>query len=364
MSKLEKFDKNMAVDAVVSHDESLFYPDCFAPPFRLSGFPWYKETGKLHRLPEEIAQNVSEGVAYLATETAGGAVSFRTDSDSLYLEAEVTEAALSPKFAPCGRSGFDVYMRRDNAAKLVYVNTVLPEAGARKMQLNIPSIKALLLEGNSPIVEVRIHFPPYDGVRSLQLGLSKGAAVLPPAPYALKKPVVFYGSSITQGACASHPGNAYTNLVCRRLNVDLVNLGFSGSAKGEPLMAETIAKMDMAAFVMDYDHNAPNIAHLEKTHEAFFKIIRAAQPELPIILLSRPATLPLSITAPRKQIIQNTYNNAVAAGDKKVWFIDGEALMGDTDRDACTVDRVHPNDIGFLRMADGVTPVLRQALGL
>ena len=146
--------------------------------------------------------------------------------------------------------------------------------------------------------------------------------------------------------------------------MDLVNLGFSGSAKGEPLMAETIAKMEMSAFVLDYDHNAPNPEHLQATHENFFKVIRAAQPELPIIMITKPAPVPLRSTPVRKEIIRTTYQNAVAAGDRNVWFIDGEALLGTEDRDACTVDGTHPNDIGNLRMADGIEPILRQALGL
>lgn len=362
MSKLAQFDQNMASETGTQRDESLFFPDPFSPPFRLSGFYWYTQDQKLHRLPEHTAKRVSQGVAYLATQTAGGMISFRTNSNRLYVEAEVSEGELSPKFTPCGRYGFDVYMRRDDFSRLVYVKTVQPDPGVKRMRLDIPSIRDLMLEGQSDTVEVRINFPPYDGVEELQLGLEAGAAVLPPAPYTLEKPVVFYGSSITQGGCASRPGNAYPNHLGRRLNVPIVNLGFSGSAKGEPLMAQIIAGMDMSAFVMDYDHNAPSPEHLEKTHESFFQTVRQANPELPIIMVSKPSTTKL--TAVRKEIIRRTYQNAVATGDKNVWFIDGETLFGTTDRDACTVDGTHPNDIGFLRMADTIEPVLRQALGL
>ena len=362
LSKLAKYDQNMASETGTIRDENLFYPDPFAPPFRLSGFYWYNEAKKLHRLPERIAQNVSDGVAYLATQTAGGTISFRTNSNRLYIEAVVVEAALSQKFTACGRFGFDVYMRRDDFDRLVYVKTVLPDPGVKEMKLDIPDFTNLMLQGSSEMVEILINFPPYDGVESLQIGLDKGASVWEPTPYAIEKPVVFYGSSITQGGCASRPGNAYINHLNRRLNIPVINLGFSGSAKGEPLMAETIAAMDMSAFVMDYDHNAPTIKHLEMTHEPFFKIIREKNPQLPVIMITKPNSAPT--TAARKEIIRRTYQNALAAGDKNVYFIDGESLFGTTDRDACSVDGVHPNDIGFLRMADNIEPVLRQALGL
>ncbi|MBQ6839238.1 MAG: hypothetical protein IJO45_00920 [Oscillospiraceae bacterium] len=363
MSKLAKYDQNMASETGTIRDERLYFPDPFAPPFRLSGFYWYNRDGKLHRLPAHIAKEVSEGVAYLATQTAGGMLMFRTNSNRLYIEATVVEAELSQKFTACGRCGFDVYMRRDDFDRLIYVKTVLPDPGVKHMRLDIPDIGSLMLEGSSDIVEILINFPPYDGVEQLLVGLDNGASVLEPAPYAVEKPIVFYGSSITQGGCASRPGNAYTNHLARRLNAPIINLGFSGSGRGEPLMAQTIADMDMSAFVMDYDHNAPSPEHLEKTHEPFFKIIREKVPTLPIIMISRVSPNH-KMTSVRREIIRCTYNNAITAGDKNVYFIDGETLFGTTDRDACTVDGTHPNDLGFLRMADGIEPVLRQALDL
>ena len=363
MSKLAKFDQNMTSQSGIRHEEGLFFPDPFVPPFRLSGFYWYAQDQKLHRLPAQIAQQVSAGVAYLAQQTAGGNISFRTDSNRLYVEADVTEAELSQKLTTCGRSGFDIYMRRDARARLTYVKTVLPEPGVKHMYLDIPDLSALKLDGNGDWVEILINFPPYDGVERLKIGLELGCTILPPTPYTTEAPVVFYGSSITQGGCASRPGNAYPNHLCRRLNVPLVNLGFSGSAKGEPLMAQTIAGMNMSAFVMDYDHNAPTPEHLEQTHEPFFQCIREAQPELPIVIVSRSSP-DTALTPIRKEIVLRTYRNAVAAGDQHVWFVDGEALFGTQDRDACTVDGTHPNDLGFLRMADGIEPALRKALGM
>jgi hypothetical protein len=177
-------------------------------------------------------------------------------------------------------------------------------------------------------------------------------------------PIVFYGSSITQGGCASRPGNCYAHHVCRWLDAPMVNLGFSSNGLGQLEMAEYINSLDMSALVMDYDHNAPDFHHLEKTHERFFQAIRTAHPTLPVVFLSRPDfDFEAELNIRRRAVIRATYENAFRQGDRNVWFLDGERLFGTTDRDTCTVDTIHPNDLGFLRMAKCLHPVLVQALG-
>ena len=136
--------------------------------------------------------------------------------------------------------------------------------------------------------------PAYVRDLCLELGLDTGAAIRPAPSYPNKK-VVFYGSSITQGACASRPGNSYEAMVARRFGFDYVNLGFSGNAKGEDTMAAYIAGLDMDVFVYDYDHNAPTLEHLAKTHEPFFNIIREKRPDLPVVMISRPSSGWLSV---------------------------------------------------------------------
>ena len=124
-------------------------------------------------------------------------------------------------------------------------------------------------------------------------------------------------------------------------------------------MAEAIASLDLSCFVFDYDHNAPTPEYLQETHETFFKIIRHAQPELPVVFVSRPDFYGTPSDNQRREIIRQTYQHAIADGDQNVYFIDGERLFGDFERDGCTVDRCHPNDVGFLRMADVIYPVIK-----
>ena len=177
-------------------------------------------------------------------------------------------------------------------------------------------------------------------------------------PHKIKKPVLFYGSSITQGGCASRPANAYTTMLCRELDPEQINLGFSGNAKGEIEIARDIASLNLAAFVFDYDYNAPTPEHLEKTHEPFFLEIRKKHPNLPIIILSRCSNM----TDRRRDIVKQTYLNAVARGDKNVSFIDGAELFGTTDKKYPTVDGCHPNDLGFYLMFQRILPTLKETL--
>ena len=208
-----------------------------------------------------------------------------------------------------------------------------------------------------------LYLPLYSGLSSLLLGIAPDAQMLPGRTPALEKPLVFYGSSITQGGCAATAGACYPALLARRLDAAQINLGFSGNAKGEGPMARYIAGLDMSVFIFDYDHNAPDAAHLRATHAPFFQIVRQAQPRLPIVMVSRPDfDREPGPARERRQVILETYLNALAAGDRHVYFVDGEGLFGNRNREECTVDGCHPTNLGFLRMADGIEPVLRRAL--
>ncbi len=204
--------------------------------------------------------------------------------------------------------------------------------------------------------------PTLTDYNQLYIGVEKGAVLGGFSGYRYKTPVVFYGSSITMGCGASAPVNTYPALISRTLNTDFINLGFSGNAKGEPVIAEYIATLNMSAFVYDYDYNAPTVEYLEATHEKFFKIIREKQPDLPIIIMSRP-NLPDAVdTAKRFNVIMNTFINAQKSGDKKVRLINGANIFDGVYRDCCTHENCHPNDLGYMKMAEAVSGLLKDHL--
>ena len=355
---IEKFWCPSALSDEVYFDEkdSLVYWDVTEKPFEISGFPWMNEDGQYCRIRQTALNRLSKDLNSLAWCTSGGMVRFRTDSRRISIRAELSESINYSHMPASGTSGFDFY--KGAGKDKSFVKNIRPEGGDTIVagEIGVP-------DGEPD--EWTLYFPLYNGVKKLELGFEPGARLEKPVPFAIENPVVFYGSSITHGGCASRPGNPYTHIICRWLDAKLVNLGFSGSAKGEPEVAELIASLDMSVFVLDYDHNAPNLEHLKKTHEPFFKLIRAAKPDLPVIFVSRPDFDPNpEENRLRKDIIYATYRNAVASGDKNVIFVDGEKLFGVNDRDACTVDGCHPNDLGFLRMAEEIYPAVKKALGL
>lgn len=200
----------------------------------------------------------------------------------------------------------------------------------------------------------------YASVDNLYIGVQEGAALLPGDTYRIEKPVVFYGSSITQGGCASRAGNCYEDMLSRRFDFDYINLGFSGNAKGEDAMADYLASLNMSMFVYDYDHNTPTLEHLQNTHDKLFRKVRAAHPDIPVIFMTAPNFDANwnAYTARRNQIFTN-YVRAYEEGDRNVYFVDGERMLGFEGRDACTVDGFHPNDLGMYRMAEAVGSAVR-----
>lgn len=318
-------------------------------PLTLHGFA-VKEKGKFYRLPESIIDKVNPGVTALANDAAGCRIRFRTDSPTIDLRYVPVKFPLaSANLGIVGRSCADCYV--DGVFR-----------GNRPPNLDVAIMEVTIRK--EPIRQnVVINLPSFNNIRDFEVGIADGAAMEAPLPYAIARPIVFYGSSITHGAAASRPGVAYPAQVARALDADYINLGFAGACRGEPIMANYIASLDMSLFVLDYDHNAPNVEHLQATHEPFYQVIRAAQPELPIVLISKPDfDANRTENARRRAVIQATYDRARAAGDRMIWFIDGETLFGTVDRDACTVDGCHPNDLGFYRMAQTITPVLREIL--
>ena len=210
--------------------------------------------------------------------------------------------------------------------------------------------------------DITLWLPRNEIITDIEIWLDDEAQMLPPTPYKYAKPILYYGSSITEGACAESVTNGYNAIISRHLDVDYYNFGFSGNARGEQEMADYISKIDMSVFVYDYDHNAPTEAYLAETHEPFFKRIRERNPELPIVMMTRPEA-GVDTNKERREIVRTTYENAIQAGDKNVYFIDGNRFFGNSDREICLVDGIHPNDIGFYKMASVVEPVIKAILG-
>ena len=350
---ISKIDKNFAGEEIASEGMK-FYP-VRDPRFSIHGLFRPYELPRFQRMPDDVASAVNENVRALYIHTAGGRIRFRTDSERIFLRAVMPHIARHDHMPKTGSSCFDLY------ADGRYVNTFrhgmlhgLPEI--EKTENTYDSGLAL---HSREMRDILINFPTYNPVDNVYIGLDEDAVIAPAKPYRFEKPVVFYGSSITQGGCTSHPGNAYFNILSRKLDTEIINLGFSSGCHGEDTMAEYLAGLDMSVLVFDYDHNS-GYEELKEHHERSFSIIRKRRPELPIIMISA-ADRRFGVPE-RKAIIEATYRHALERGDKNVYFIDGMKIYEEVGADYCTVDDIHPNDIGFYQMAKAVEPVLRTIL--
>jgi len=362
MNNIGEVDKNLAVSGVINDIELCFF-DVRNEPFTVHGLLTDCKDELFRRMPEDVAEKVSPGVHYLHTKTAGGRVRFQTDSEYVAIRVIMPEMHRMSHMPLLGSSGFDVYV--SEGPSWFFKGSFVPPLDRKD------GYEAVVQLGKRERREVTVHFPLYDRVKELYVGIDPGAILTASAGYGYELPFVCYGSSITQGGCASRPGNSYSNILSRNLNMDHLNLGFSGNARGEQVMAEYIAALPMSMLLLDYDYNAPTTEHLEATHEKFFMTIREKRPELPIIIATRtdvPRTPQRAedISA-RRKIIFRTYENAVKRGDKYVKFVDGGTIFNEIctlgiSADSCTVDGVHPNDLGFACMAKVFGDAMREII--
>lgn len=356
---IAKIDKNFAVGEYKDDGDTRYYTiPC--EPFDLYGVFYEKENERFVRMPSDIADKLNENIAYLNKHTSGGRIRFSTDSKSIAVIVKYSSLWEGNNMPLICSSGFILLEETDGGYK--HVKTFVPQHTCFGKENHVgfsQSCNGLSGEMKNYI----LFFPLYNDVESLTVGLDKDAAVSHGKRYKNVKPVLYYGSSITQGACASRPDNSYQAIISKRNNIDYINLGFSGNAKAEPVMCDYLAGIDCSVFVCDYDHNAPNKEYLQETHYSLYKDFRAKQPETPIIFVSKPDIEHDLDVQKRFEIIKATYDKARESGDKNVYLIDGRTFFEGEDRNACTVDGCHPNDLGFFRMANVIYGKLEEIFG-
>lgn len=342
-----KIDKNMKVETKIEREGLKFY-DIDEPPFKIHGV--FREGDRYVRMPRDLAESVNDSIRWLNGHTSGGRIRFVTDSPYIALKLQIGGQSKFSFFSVTGIMGCDVYSGKR------YYGTIIPPLDTTTEYENVVDIPDPCER------EYTINMPIYACVYKVYIGIKEGCILKPATDYSITKPVVFYGSSITQGGCASRSGNTYPSQISRALDCDFINLGFAGSAKGEEEVAHYIAGLDMTAFFYDYDYNAPSLEHYKETHEKFFKIIRLAQPDLPIIMTTRPKKYLTTEENERVDVMMSTYQNAIDAGDKNVYYIKGPDLIQDAIAESALIENCHPNDAGFTSMASVYSNKLKEVL--
>ena len=334
------------------------------PPFRIHGLFEPQTPGMFRRMPQNIAENTSKRVRLLHTNTAGARLRFATDSDYLAVGAVYPTmefpSARTAAFAGAGAFCFDLYVDGKHQ-RVLWPETLVQRGSVMSFDIPDGQYEASVSFYEKKLRQITLCFPSFVNISDVFVGIRKGAMLESGQEYRNRKPVVFYGSSITQGACASHSGNLYQNILSRKLNFDYINLGFASGAKAEDSIIDYLCGLEMSILVFDYDHNAKSPEFLESTHLPALRKLRCAHPDIPFILLSKPNRHAGESDAyQRISIIEASFRALQKDGNGPVHFINGQEIFLSHDPEMMTIDGTHPTDIGFYCIAEALEQVIRQ----
>lgn len=329
-----------------------------AAVFPLLGKATESTLTRYERLPDSL-QNISRKPLWdLGRNSAGLAVRFRSNSTCIAAKWEVLNNFSMNHMTPTGIKGLDLYCLQDG--KWIFAGSGRPQGKANTATL----VKNMLPEER----EYLLYLSLYDGVTSLAVGVDSLSEINQPAVDLPKreKPIVFYGTSILQGGCASRPGMAHTNILERKLNRECINLGFSGNALLDLEIADVIAGVDASIFVLDFLPNA-TVEQMNERAEKFYSIIREKHPDTPILFIEDPIFThsPFDTRIAKEIKDKNETINAIFQalknrGEKNIYFLSSKDIIGH-DGEA-TVDGIHFTDLGFMRYAEVLYPMLTTLL--
>ena len=325
-------------------------------PFKTHGVYYSENDCRYVRMPLDIAAEVKTGYDILATHTAGGRIRFVTDSDFVAVSVVSDKKPCLYNTPLTGSHGFGLY------SDGVYIGSLSPthdDYDENSETLKFSSYRPLE-KGKK---EITLYFPLYNGVIRFFVGLSKGASVFSARDYKYTSPIVYYGSSITQGGGVSHPGNEYTGILSRRFDIDYLNLGFSGTSKGEAPMAEYLASLGASVYFIDYDSpDSPSI--VEESMLRLCHTIREKNKDAPIILTTRPDFVgkDSSIQLSLRKVNLKVAKMLIEQGDSNVYYIDAEKMFGEKYANFATVENTHPNDLGYYLLSESIGNIIEKIL--
>ena len=323
----------------------------------VEGKGWSDTKRYFDRLPAKAEGIVRDPVWDLSRHSAGMCLRFETDSPNIYIRYKLHLESLSMFHMPAtGVSGVDLY-GEDGEGIYRWVSVIGPE----EQQVE-KSIAKGLAPGSR---RYTLYLPLYNGVDKMEIGVDKDNFFKPFSPRK-EKPILFYGTSIMQGACASRPGLAFPAILGRRLRRPTINLGFSGNGIMEPEVASLLAELDPCVFVIDCLPNM-NEKNVSERTIPLVKKLRETNNKTPILLVedrsftNTPFFPSMKLHHHKSRAaLKKAFAELVYEGVVNLYYLDGDNLLG-RDGEGAT-DGSHPNDLGMLRYADAYEPVLRSIL--
>jgi hypothetical protein len=320
--------------------------------------------GKFHdeknylRFPQRYKPVVREQVWGESLSAAGISIRFRSNASTIVVRWSLTENHKLRNLNPAGADGVDLYAYTNNHWQ--YVNTGLPKDTINESKL--------LRNGEAIYQEYLLNLPLYNGVSSVSIGIDAHADIsIPVEKYLIgKKPVVYYGSSIAQGASASRPGLAFTNILSRKLDRSFINMGFSGEGTFDESVGQAMSEIDAALYAIDCTPNSKKEIIYDRAVQ-LVKLLKEKRPLVPVLLIEGffyddnyfNKDGKSDIEAKRKEL-QRAYDTLRKSGIGGLYYKKGDGLIGE-DHEA-TVDGVHPDDIGMERFAAQMLPVIKSII--
>jgi hypothetical protein len=319
--------------------------------------------GKFHdeknyvRFPQEYKKTLRPDVWDLGQHSAGISIRFRTNSPGISVRWTVKGDNIMDHMAFTGIKGIDLYAYVDGHWK--YINT-----GRVKGKTNVFT---MVRSGGGIFREYLLNLPLYDGIDSLSIGINSSAEIsVPKENYLIaRKPVVYYGTSIAQGGCASRPGMAFTNILSRAMDRSFINMGFSGSGTFDLSVGEAMCETDAALYVIDCNPNTQTEQIYDRAVE-LVKLLKKKRPLVPVLLVEgfyyeNGFVNPLDSDTEKKRIeLRRAFRLLKESGVKQLYYKKGDGMIG-YDHEG-TVDGVHPNDLGMLRIAESLKPAIQKIL--
>jgi len=323
----------------------------------VEGKGWTDTSKYFDRLPSRAQGKVPDKVWKLSRQSSGMLARFRTDASEIWVDYAVTSKTLATPHIPATAvSGVDLYAEEESG-NWRWMSVTRPTSHAVHTR-----IADRILPGERGYA---IYLPIYNGTEFLKIGVPDGAS-FEPIPPRKEKPLLFYGTSITHGACASRPGMPHAAILGRRLQRPILNFGFAGAGRMESSVGEFLCELDPAVYVLDCLPNMTAELVDERTIP-LVKQLREARPETPIVLVEDRTYANASLllahgehNESNRRALRDVYRRLQQEGTQKLFYIDGESLLGQDRED--TTDGSHPSDLGFYRQANAFEPVLKKAL--